>query len=70
MASTTEVAALARAAGAQLPDEYRDVLRHVGCGELKFGVLFGPDPTGEYAPRVEGDAFVIADNGCGDDYVH
>jgi hypothetical protein len=65
----TEIAALARAAGAQLPDGYRDVLRHVGCGELKFGVLFGPDPTGEYAAWVEGDAFVIANNGVGDYYV-
>src|SRR5215204_6611682 len=58
----TEVAALAHAAGAQLPDDYRDVLRDVGCGELKFGVLYGPDPTGEYAARVEGDRLVIAED--------
>ncbi len=40
-----EVAALARAAGAQLPDDYRDVLRHVGDDDvvLRDGDVYGDE---------------------------
>jgi hypothetical protein len=51
-----DVDELERATGAQLPSEYRELLLELGCGELLFGVLRGPDPDGDVLLR-DGDAF-------------